>query len=76
MYIYIYTHTHTGTVEYATTKDATTNECYNEQFYQWNQDATTNDPTKNKCYNEEFNSIKSDCYNEWSYKERMLQRRV
>jgi len=31
-----------NTVGYATTKDPTTNECYNESFYRQNQDATTN----------------------------------
>jgi len=37
-----------GTVGYATTNDATTNECYNEQFLS----------TKSGCYNEHR------CYNE------------
>jgi hypothetical protein len=42
-----------NTVGYATTNDATTNECYNERMLQ-RTNATTNDATTNECYNEVF----------------------
>jgi hypothetical protein len=43
-------------VGYATTNDATINECYKEQFLSIKSVgyATTNDATMNECYNEQF----------------------
>jgi len=50
-------------------QDATTNECYNEQFLSiklgcFNERMLQRkNATTNECYNEQFLSIKSECYN-------------
>ena len=56
--------------------DATTNECYNEQFLSIKSGCYNEHRCyKKRCYNEEFLSIKSGCYNEHRrYNEWMLQR--
>jgi hypothetical protein len=58
-------------------QDATTNECYNEQFLsiqsgcynermqQWTVFVNSQDATTNECNNEQFLSIQSGCYNQW-----------